>query len=166
MSNNINPQPFNYKPWVPPFRYDRDGTMILDSNGHMIVDVRGWGFLTGQGALALSDEEAAKIQDGLGIRLTLLMNRDAELSKALGLLQAGNAAVDQKGTIVDKRENPEAVPVPPHELSGVSMSATVVQSKDPDSTVCTEPKDGKPCSDQGRPLYDWCDACLKRYEVK
>ena len=41
-------------------------TKIVDANGNLLCDVRGWGRLTGGGAMRLSDDEAAKIQDEYG----------------------------------------------------------------------------------------------------
>ena len=66
-----------YAPFKPPFKYDADGQCIFDSAGNMIVDVRGWGFLTGKGAKAYKQEKAMKIQDGIGRRIAQIMNEDA-----------------------------------------------------------------------------------------
>lgn len=54
--------------WKAPFRYDEEGTMIWDANNERVLDVRGWGYLTGKGsaALGLPPEEAATIQNDLG----------------------------------------------------------------------------------------------------
>lgn len=65
--------PYDFAPWVPPFRYDEMGSMIMDAANHLIVDVRGWGFLTG-GTLKLHIEEAKAIQDRLGEHITKLLN--------------------------------------------------------------------------------------------
>ena len=65
-----------YHPWKPPFNYNPDGQWIEDRNGERIVDIRGWGFLTGKGSLAMDENKAAKIQDDLGKHLTEMMNRD------------------------------------------------------------------------------------------
>lgn len=44
-------------------RYDK---RIVSINGANIIRIRGWGHLTGGGALNLPDHEAAKIQDDFG----------------------------------------------------------------------------------------------------
>ena len=68
---------FNYSPWCPPFNYDALGSRIIDSSGQLVIDIRGWGFLTGRaqkGALAMHELDAMKIQDRLGEHLVTLMN--------------------------------------------------------------------------------------------
>jgi hypothetical protein len=67
-----------YHPWKPPFRYDNDLCGILDSEGNRILDIRGHGFLTGQGigGLGLDSEEAMKIQDRIGEYIVGLMNAE------------------------------------------------------------------------------------------
>lgn len=67
---------FDYRPWVPPFSYDPEGTRIIDSRDHLVLDVRGWGFLTGKGseALAMNEEGACVIQDNIGEHVTKLLN--------------------------------------------------------------------------------------------
>lgn len=67
-----------YAPWTPPFLYNRGGQWIEDIRGHQILDMRGWGFLTGcGGGLGMDENEAAKIQDTIGEHVAVLMNRDA-----------------------------------------------------------------------------------------
>lgn len=48
--------------------------MIWDANGERAMDVRGWGRLTGKGALGLSDDDAAKIQDDFGESVVRVLN--------------------------------------------------------------------------------------------
>ena len=67
---------FDYAPFKPPFKYDPDDQCIFDSAGNMIVDMRGWGFLTGKGAMAYDSEKAMKIQDKIGERITHIINKD------------------------------------------------------------------------------------------
>lgn len=55
----------------PPFKY-MHGT-IWDATSK-VVDMRGWGHLTGGGAHGLPHDKAAKIQDQLGEHLAQLMN--------------------------------------------------------------------------------------------
>jgi len=69
MSENL------YHPFIPPFKYDADTSKIFDSKNNVIVDIRGWGYLTGRGALALSEEEAIKIQDRIGAEIARTMNK-------------------------------------------------------------------------------------------
>ena len=67
-----------YAPWKPPFRYEDFGTQIVDSGGQKILDMRGWGFLTGQGSLAMDSAKAEEIQIRIGNRVAELMNEDAK----------------------------------------------------------------------------------------
>ena len=52
----------------PPFKYDDQGGFITDVADNRVLDLRGWGYLTGKGAgaLSLSDIEAAELMDGFG----------------------------------------------------------------------------------------------------
>jgi hypothetical protein len=59
--------------YVPPFRYDDCGAFITDANGDRILDMRGWGHLTGQGAHGLKHDAATKIQDQTGEDLAKLL---------------------------------------------------------------------------------------------
>ena len=70
-----------YSPWVPPFSYNYEGQWIEDSQGQRLMDVRGWGLLTGKGSLGMMEETAARIQDAIGLRVTGLMNVDAKAHK-------------------------------------------------------------------------------------
>ena len=64
-----------YAPWKPPFRYERFGTQIVDSRDNRIVDVRGWGYLTGKGGgLGMSEDQAEKIQDRIGEQVAAALN--------------------------------------------------------------------------------------------
>lgn len=62
--------------WKPPFHYDADSQAIYDSDTNIIVDIRGWGRLRGQGcdALKLSEGKALAVQDELGQHLCLMLN--------------------------------------------------------------------------------------------
>lgn len=56
-------------PWshlTPPFRYFSSGEQILDSDNHLVADIRGWGYLTSVCGLQMSDAEACKVQDRFG----------------------------------------------------------------------------------------------------
>lgn len=77
-AGRLLPAAHGYAPWIPPFLYNRDGQWIEDIRGHRILDMRGWGYLTGKGseALGLDEDEAAKIQDAIGTHVADLMNRD------------------------------------------------------------------------------------------
>lgn len=74
--------PACYAPWQPPFRYNMDGQWIEDSNGQRMLDLRGWGFLTGKGseALGMDEDAAAKIQDDIGKHVAELLTADAKRS--------------------------------------------------------------------------------------
>lgn len=67
---------FDFTPWTPPFHYDDMGSYIVDSKERRVVDIRGWGFLTGKGSEALGMEEtkAADIQDRFGTLIAVLLN--------------------------------------------------------------------------------------------
>jgi len=67
-----------YGPWKAPFRYDEMGCWIEDANGKRLLDLRGWGYLTGQGcgALGTTQDAAAAIQDRVGRRVVELLNAD------------------------------------------------------------------------------------------
>lgn len=69
-----------YAPFETPFRFEPLGPAVFDHFGHRVLDLRGWGFLTGKGtgAKGLPEETAANIQNGIGSRLAALMNKDAE----------------------------------------------------------------------------------------
>lgn len=61
------------KYWQAPFRYDSEGAVIWDDRGERVLDVRGWGFLTGKGALGLDEGTASEAQDVLGIGIANLL---------------------------------------------------------------------------------------------
>lgn len=60
--------------WTPPFSYVPEGTMIIDANGARIIDVRGWGHLTGKGSHGITETLAGEIQDEIGKDLATLLN--------------------------------------------------------------------------------------------
>lgn len=70
-----------YAPWQPPFSYNMDGQWIEDSKGNRMLDMRGWGYLTGKGseALGMDEDDAAKIQDAIGQRTAELLNADVKV---------------------------------------------------------------------------------------
>lgn len=65
-----------FGPFLPPFVYEEEGACISDADGKRIVDVRGWGYLTGGGgcALNLHPDKAKAIQDRIGAFLVAAMN--------------------------------------------------------------------------------------------
>lgn len=63
-----------------PFYYDEMGQVIMCESG-MFLDVRGWGHLTGIGALNLPDNIAIQIQDRMGKDVVDLLNASPELLK-------------------------------------------------------------------------------------
>jgi hypothetical protein len=69
------PGPYCWSPFTPPFRFDPSGTMIFDAQNRVVLDVRGWGYLTGTGGLGLSDLEADKIEIAFGRRVAEAMNQ-------------------------------------------------------------------------------------------
>lgn len=84
MSKQAQPNAGNFPPWQAPFRYNDAGQWIEDAKGERLLDVRGWGHLTGKGstALGLDDQTAARLQDNLGRRVAELMNADAGKAEA------------------------------------------------------------------------------------
>lgn len=62
--------------WNPPFRYEPEGGVITDQHGSRIIDIRGWGRLTGTGSsgLGMKDDAAAKVQDDIGAAVTDFLN--------------------------------------------------------------------------------------------
>lgn len=57
-----------------PVKYDANGQSILDRNGSKVLDIRGWGYLTGGGGLKLEEKVASKMQDELGEKVTHWLN--------------------------------------------------------------------------------------------
>lgn len=57
-----------------PFVYHEAGQWILDSDHNVVLDIRGWGFLTGCGGLWMSPEKASVVQDSIGKHVTELLN--------------------------------------------------------------------------------------------
>lgn len=49
--------------------------MVVDARGERILDVRGWGYMTGKGscALGMSDESAARVQDEIGRNVATML---------------------------------------------------------------------------------------------
>lgn len=74
------PSATGYAPWQPPFCYNMDGQWIEDSKGQRMLDMRGWGYLTGKGseALGMDEDAAAKIQDDIGKHVAELLTADAK----------------------------------------------------------------------------------------
>ena len=53
--------------------------LIFDSQDRIILEVRGWGYLTGSGSggLGLNPESAANLQDSFGAQVAELLNAEA-----------------------------------------------------------------------------------------
>ncbi len=58
-----------------PFIYDRRGQWVTDSDGVRVFDIRGWGYLTGGAALAMSAEKAAEVQDAIAAEVVRILNK-------------------------------------------------------------------------------------------
>lgn len=56
--------------YVAPFKYDRNGQQVFDSNNHHILDIRGWGRLEKK----LGSDGAVDAQDKLGQLVVKLLN--------------------------------------------------------------------------------------------
>lgn len=61
-----------------PFKYDENGQFILDAENTIVLEVRGWGRLTGKGrgGLGLSPDEAVDLYDRFGERVAKLLNEN------------------------------------------------------------------------------------------
>ncbi len=59
-----------------PWSVDSQGLYILDANGRKLLEVRGWGRLTGRGSegLGLSEEVASKAQEELARHVVEVVN--------------------------------------------------------------------------------------------
>ena len=79
-----------YGPWKAPFHYNEEGCIIFDAGGHRVLDLRGWGYLTGQGcgALKLDQDTACAVQDRVGKRVVELLNKDFAHEQTLAAIDA------------------------------------------------------------------------------
>lgn len=84
-------------PWKSPFKYYPVPSYIADSLGRLVLDIRGWGTLTGhgEGGLKLSEIEATKIQDDFGNLVTELLNTRAAAVVA-AIPEAGKELAEAK----------------------------------------------------------------------
>jgi len=59
-----------------PYTYDTHGCFIRDANNTKILDLKGWGRLTGlgEGGLAMTPENAMELQDEFGAFLSEMLN--------------------------------------------------------------------------------------------
>ncbi len=65
-----------------PLKYDLStGQLILNADGRMLFQLRGWGYLTGTGGLNLDREYAAKVQDQIGETLVEMLNSHSQLQE-------------------------------------------------------------------------------------
>lgn len=76
----------------PPFRYSIGAIWGSGEGAEKLLDIRGWGHLTGGGAHNLPAEQAAKIQDEIGEHLAQLLN--ASWPKSARCALAGGCAGD------------------------------------------------------------------------
>ena len=86
-----------FKHFKGPFVYDNDLQLIRceseEAGGSNVLEMRGWGFLTGKGGgLGLDPDDAAEIQDELGELLVEFMNAKAIQCSVEGVCpRCGNA---------------------------------------------------------------------------
>ena len=75
MNNSINLKMVK-KGYIGPFSYDCYGVRVTDSQGHSVLDIRGFGTLIGKGygAHGFSEEIAIGIQDEFGKLIAKLLN--------------------------------------------------------------------------------------------
>ena len=57
-----------------PYSYNDYGTMIACADNPMCLEIRGWGYLTGRGALALNEDVAIKHQDAFAEAVVTALN--------------------------------------------------------------------------------------------
>lgn len=86
-----------------PWKLDEYGLFIMDAGNRKVLDIRGWGHLTGGGALHLPQKDAEEAQKELGHFLVNLVNNpipDKNSAKKETILQAlrllQKAAIDVK----------------------------------------------------------------------
>jgi hypothetical protein len=72
--------------WTPPFHADAFGSYVLDAEGYVILQIRGWGHLAGVGGLHLSEDEAIGVQKARGEAIAAALNAAAALSAAQRLI--------------------------------------------------------------------------------
>lgn len=60
--------------FLPPFRYSIGSIWGSGAGAEKVLDIRGWGHLTGAGAHNLPAEQAEKIQDEIGEHIARLLN--------------------------------------------------------------------------------------------
>jgi hypothetical protein len=88
-------------PMALPWSVDQHGLGIwcasLKGGETKIIDIRGWGYLTGQGhgALGLSGTEAMAIQKSIAERVVRAVNDEAELRARIQTLEAENARLGE-----------------------------------------------------------------------
>lgn len=75
-----------------PVEYDADSQSIYSFDRQRLVDMRGFGYLTGTGGLHLDPVEAASIQDARAIYICQLINEQGQL---LSRLQAERTRREQ-----------------------------------------------------------------------
>jgi hypothetical protein len=63
----------------PPFKYDPNGFMVLDSDNNLVVDVRGWGHIQ---HLKDDETEALKLHDTVGELIAAALNEKWEKEKS------------------------------------------------------------------------------------
>lgn len=71
--------------FVAPFKYDAHSAIVFDSKGTHVLDVRGWGHLTGGAAMRLRDDEANRITDTFGSTVAWLLTHAPALLRATQL---------------------------------------------------------------------------------
>jgi hypothetical protein len=55
-----------------PFHYDSYGQMIFDAQSHMVLQIRGWGYLH----METTEEIATMLQDKLGQEIVDMLNKE------------------------------------------------------------------------------------------
>lgn len=56
-----------FEVYYPPFKYEKGAQVILDSHNHMVLDIRGWGYLQ-------RFNDGVEIQDNVGQLVVDLLN--------------------------------------------------------------------------------------------
>ena len=85
-----------FKIYPLPWQGDGEGMYILDANAHMVAQIRGWGYLTGQGGLKLTDDKAIAVQDLSQEVILEAVNGLAERDKRIEKLEEENGRLEQQ----------------------------------------------------------------------
>ena len=73
--------------FTPPFRYVEEGDIIVDAQNVRVLDIRGWGHLTGQSSLGMDHAAAIEATKEFGRFCVESMNRQSVEDEAVSILE-------------------------------------------------------------------------------